>query len=182
MNFRTLNKFRFVNRKQVKLLEENLECLEHRLRGENESIASYYNTKMNALSSEADTQQRKYEEQISKIIADYEKRMEKLRFDYDADIEAIKNDQRMTIENIRQAKLYEFGALQESGSYLNTLKAASIQLETASDNLKSMRTSMDFNIERVQAERTAQLAAKEDRLNGLYTKNLFDYRLLIFCY
>lgn len=169
---RKLISFYLLNSKQVKLLEENLESLEQRLRSENESIANYYNTKLSAVAADAEAQQNKYEEQITKIIAEYEKKVEKLRLEYEADIETIKNDQRMSIENIRQAKLYEFSALQESGSYLSTLKAASTQLETATDHLQSMRLNIDTNIERINTEKSVQLEAKEQRLNGVVILNL----------
>lgn len=153
-------------RKQIALLEENLESLEKRLRDEIKSTESYHLSKINALQTEMETKQIKHDEQIEKLIADYEKQIEKLRINYEQDLEALKNDQRSTIENIRQAKLFEFAALQESGSYLNTLKSASDNLEHATDNLQSMRTNIDSTIERMHNERDVQLEAKEKRLNG----------------
>lgn len=159
------HKIRFF-RKQIALLEENLESLEKRLREEIKSTENYHLSKINALQTEMETKQIKHDEQIEKLITDYEKQIEKLRMNYEQDLEALKNDQRSTIENIRQAKLFEFAALQESGSYLNTLKSASDNLEHATDNLQSMRTNIDSTIERMHNERDIQLEAKEKRLNG----------------
>lgn len=113
-----------------------------------------------------DNQQQKYEEHIKKLIDDYEKQIDKLRLNYENELESQKNDQRSTIENIRQAKLFEFAALQESGSYLNTLKSASNQLENATGSLESMRTNITSTIERIHDEREVQLNAKEHRLGG----------------
>lgn len=113
-----------------------------------------------------EAQQQKYEDQISKLSKDYEEKIEKLRSSYSNDIEALKNDQRMAVENIRQSKLLEFATIQENGSYLNTLKSASGYLSEANDNLRSMRTNIESNIERLHTEKEIQLAAKEQRLNG----------------
>lgn len=164
-------------RKQISLLEENLESLEKRLREEIKSTESYHLNKIEALQSDLDVRQQKHDEQIEKLIADYEKQIAKLRLTYEQDLEALKLDQRSTIENIRQAKLYEFAALQESGSYLNTLKSASDNLEHATDNLQSLRTNIDSTIERIHAEREVHLNAKEERLNGnCKQKNIFVFK------
>lgn len=156
-------------RKQIALLEENLASLEKRLRDEIKSTEAYHLSKIDALQTDMAGQQHKYEEHIEKLTSDYEKQIERLRLNYEHDLEALQNDQRSTIENIRQAKLFEFAALQESGSYLHTLKSASVNLEQATDNLQSMRTNIDSTIERIHAAKEAQLEAKEKRLNGRWT-------------
>lgn len=122
--------------------------------------------KFNLLNVDLETQRHKYEEHIAKITAENEKQNEKLRIAHVAEIESIKNDFKATIENIRQSKLYEFAALHESSSYLNTLKSASENLESATDNLQAMRSNIDSNIERLHTERDIQLNIKEKRLNG----------------
>lgn len=160
----TKNVYNF--RKQISLLEENLECLEKRLRDEIKSIETYHFNKIRNLQTDIDHQQHKYEEHIEKLITDYDKQIERLRLNYEQDLEALKNEQRSTIENIRHAKLLEFAAVQESGSYLQTLKSASNNLEQATDNLQTMRTNIDSNIERIYEEKEIHLAAKEKRLNG----------------
>lgn len=154
------------NRKQISLLEESLESLEKRLREEIKSTEDYHLSKISALQTDMQNQQQKYDEQITKLIDDYEKQIEKLRLGYEQDLDALKNDQRSTIENIRQAKLYEFATIQESGSYLSTLKSASDHLEHATGNLETMRTNITTTIERIHTEREVQLNAKEQRLNG----------------
>lgn len=156
----------FLYRKQIALLEENLQNLEMRLRDEIKSTETYHLNKISALQTDMTGQQHKYEEHIEKLIGDYEKQMERLRLNYEHDLEALNNDQRSTIENIRQAKLFEFAAVQESGSYIQTLKSAFDNLELATDNLQSLRTNIDTNIERVHAAKEIQLDAREKRLNG----------------
>lgn len=153
-------------RKQIALLEENLANLEKRLRDEIKSTEAYHLNKIDALQADMAGQQHKYQENIEKLISDYERQIERLRMNYEHDLEALQNDQRSTIENIRQVKLFEFAAVQESGSYLQTLKSASENLEQATDNLQSMRTNIDSTIERIHAAKEVQLEAKEKRLNG----------------
>lgn len=143
-----------------------MDSLEKRLRDEIKSIEAYHLNKISALQTDLDNQQHKYDEHIEKLCGDYEKQIERLRLNYEHDLDALKNDQRSTIENIRQSKLFEFAALQESGSYLNTLKSASDNLEQATDNLQTMRINIDSTIERIHAEKEVQLNAREKRLNG----------------
>lgn len=133
--------------------------------------------KFNVLNADLETQRQKYEEQIAKLTAEYEKQNEKLRMAHEAEIETMKNDLRATIENIRQSKLYEFATLHESSSYLNTLKSASENLESATDNLAAMRSNIDSSIERLHAEREIQLNIKEKRLNGMIAARISDYYL-----
>lgn len=147
-------------------MEENLQNLEQRFRDEIALIESHHNEKLKLLLDEMDNQQRKSNEQITKLIDDYEKQLEKSRTTYETELDILKNDQRAMIENIRQTKLLEFAVVHESGSYLGTLKNASSNLETATENLQAMRTNIDSNIERIHAEREIQLNAKEKRLNG----------------
>ncbi|XP_031622610.1 interaptin [Contarinia nasturtii] len=153
------------HKKQIMLLEESLGSLEKRLREEIKSTEAYHLNKITALQTDIESQRQKYEDNIEKLINDYEKQIEKIRLNYEQDLEVLKNEQRSTIENIRQAKLYEFATLQESGSYLSTLKSASDNLEHATDNLQSMRVNITSTIERIHSEREVQLNAKEQRLN-----------------
>lgn len=147
--------------------------MEQRFRSEIESIEHHHMEKFNFLNVDLETQRKKYEEQIAKLTAAYEKQNKTLRIAHEAEIESMKNDLRATIENIRQSKLYEFAAIHESSSYLNTLKSASENLESATDNLQAMRSNIDSNIERLHAEREIQLNIKEKRLNGM---NLTKFR------
>lgn len=145
-----------------------MESLEKRLREEIKSTEAYHLSKI-----------RKYEENTKKLMNDYEKQIEKLRLNFENDLETLTNDQRSTIENIRQVKLFEFAALQESGSYLNTLKSASDHLEHATGNLESMRTNITSTIERIHDEREAQLNIKESNLNGEKpTENMKQFTLM----
>lgn len=159
----SLHSFR---RKQIDLIEENLENQAKRLRDEIKSMETYYLNKIATMQTDMDSQQHKYQDHLEKLIGDYEKQIERIRLNYEHELEALQNDQRSTIENIRQVKLFEFAAMQESGSYLHTLKSASENLEHATDNLQSMRTNIDTTIERIHAEKEIHLEAKEKRLNG----------------
>lgn len=173
--------FRFLflmsfGRKQIQLLENNLENLEQRLRDENKSIVEYYSAKLTMLDADKAEIVRKCDEHVAELIANHEKQLTKLRASHEFEIEQMKTDQRTVIENIRQSKLLEFAVLQENGSYLSTLRNASSYLETASDNLQTLRTNIDTNIERVNVERETQLEAREKRLEGMCTSS--DWALL----
>lgn len=151
----------------MRLLENNLESLEQRLRAENKSIEEYYTKKLVVLEADKAEIVRKCDEQLTELVTNHEKQLAKLRASHEAEIEQMNNDQRISIENIRQSKLLEFAVIQENGSYLSTLRSASSYLETASDNLQSLRANIDTNIERVNAERESNLEAREKRVEGM---------------
>lgn len=58
----------------------------------------------------------------------------------------------------------EFSVVQENSSYLQTLKSASTYLETASEDLQTIRIDFQNKIEKMHQEREIQLAAREKRL------------------
>lgn len=61
----------------------------------------------------------------------------------------------------------EFALVQDSSSYFQTLKSASGYLETASEDLQTIRTDMETKIERIHQEREVQLTAREKRIEGI---------------
>lgn len=133
---------------------------------ETKSQEEYYVKQIACLKNENEDLISKYDDRIAQMNSENENILKKLRSDYETEIENNKNDHRMMIENIRSSKLLEFSVVQENGSYLNTLKNASKNLEYASDNLQTLKVEMESNIERLLNEREVQLDAREKRSEG----------------
>lgn len=68
----------------------------------------------------------------------------------------------------RNSKNLEFSLVQENSSYLQTLKSASGYLETASEDLQTIRVDFEAKIERIHHDREIQLAAREKRIEGIF--------------
>lgn len=158
--------------------------MEQRLRAESKSIEEYYTNKIQVLDADKADIVRKYNDRLAELIATHEKQLTKLRTAHETEIDQTKHDHRTVIENIRQSKLLEFAVMQENGSYLSTLRSASGVLETAGDNLQTLRDTIDTNIERVNVERESQLEAREKRVEGMpngcnfrWMKNFIDFFL-----
>lgn len=153
-------------RKQIELLEQNLTSTEQRLRAENKSLEEFYVNKMTLLETDKDTALKKFEEKLTELVESQERTLAKMRESHLEEIEALKNDHRSSIANIRESRMLEFSAVQENGSYLSTLRNASTFLETASDNLQTIRVDMEAKIDRIHHERETHLEVRERRLEG----------------
>lgn len=158
----------------MRLLEENMELFGQRLRDENKSIVEFYDRKLTTLKSEQIECIEKYEKHLSELREQCEKQLTDERERHRNDLEQLQRDQQMIIENIRQAKLMEVAVIQESGSYLTTLKNASTFLESANSDLHSLKMTMDDNVERIQVEREAKLTAREKQIEGLECINFCE--------
>lgn len=66
----------------------------------------------------------------------------------------------------RNSKNLEFSLVQENSSYLQTLKSATGYLETANEDLQTIRNDFEEKIEKIHREREIQLAAREKRCEG----------------
>ena len=65
---------------------------------------------------------------MANLKQDQEDDIRKLRKNQEEDLEMIKEEHRRMLDNIRQAKMLEFAAVQENGSYMECLKQASSNL------------------------------------------------------
>lgn len=157
----------FASRKQIELYEESLAHLEQRLQNGLKYAEEYHTGRYNGVRTDIEDQRRLHEEQTNKMRDEYEDKLERMRSGYVAALETLKNDQLAAIKAIRETKLIEFATVQDGSSYLHTLKSASSQLSEATENLQSMRTNMETNVERLHVEKEAQLNAREQRLNGI---------------
>lgn len=73
---------------------------------------------------------------------------------------------RININFYRESKLLEFSLVQENTSYLQTLKNASNYMETASENMQTVRDELHDRIETIYEERNMQLTIREKSLQG----------------
>lgn len=109
-------------------------AVEERLRLENTEMKEYYTDKLEKIKSD-------YELQISSLKQDHEDDLRALRSSHDADM-----------ERIRQAKMLEQATVRDHGSYLETLRMASNDLQELREGLSTTK------------EREQQLELRERRL------------------
>lgn len=145
--------------------------LEQRLQNGLKYAEDYHSSKYNVLKTDMDEQKQQHEDQINKMRAEYEEKLTIMRSSYTTALDSMKSDQLAAIETIRQTKLIEFATVQDSTSYLQSLKSASNNLSEATENLQMIRTNMEANVERLHTEKEIQLTAREQRLNGNVSLN-----------
>ncbi|KAH8261245.1 hypothetical protein KR044_005817 [Drosophila immigrans] len=121
-------------KKQLKVLEDHCDAVQQRLKLENSELREYYTSKLDKLKAD-------YEQQLSGLKQDHEDDLRQLRSSHEADL-----------ERIRQAKLLEQSAVRDHGSYLETLRLASSDLQELREGLSTTK------------EREQQLEARERRL------------------
>lgn len=109
-------------------------AVEQRLKLENTEITDYYAGKLDKLKGD-------YDLQIANLKQDHEDDLRMLRSSHEADM-----------ERIRQAKILEQAAVQDHGSYLETLRMASSDLQELREGLTTTK------------EREQQLELRERRL------------------
>lgn len=109
-------------------------AVEERLKLENSETKEYYTEKLEKLKGD-------YELQITTLKQDHEDDLRMLRSSHDADL-----------ERIRQAKMLEQATVQDHGSYLETLRMASSDLQELREGLTTTK------------EREHQLEFRERRL------------------
>lgn len=65
----------------------------------------------------------------------------------------------------RQSKMMEFALVQDNSSYLDALKSASGYLETASEDLQTIRADLETKLERAHKDREIQLEIREKKIS-----------------
>ncbi|XP_062135930.1 calponin homology domain-containing protein DDB_G0272472 [Drosophila sulfurigaster albostrigata] len=121
-------------KKQLKVLEDHCEAVQERLKLENSELREYYTSK------------------LDKLKADYELQLSTLKQDHEDDLRLLRSSHEADLERIRQAKLLEQAAVRDHGSYLETLRLASSDLQELREGLSTTK------------EREQQLESRERRL------------------
>ncbi|XP_004522466.1 trichohyalin isoform X1 [Ceratitis capitata] len=151
-------------KKQLEVVENQAHSIETRLKTELEELTKNYAQKLDALDSEKTRLKSDYETDIGALKQDHEDELRKLKKSHDDDLDMLRDEHRRMLDNVRQAKMLEFAAIQENGSYMETLKAASSNLENLSDGLQSLRDDVNSRLELQHKEREKKLTAREKRL------------------
>ncbi|XP_037826783.1 LOW QUALITY PROTEIN: trichohyalin-like, partial [Lucilia sericata] len=151
-------------KKQIEVLEQHLSSVEKRLKSELEEVQTYFQTKIDVLEQEKITLKKNYEEELSNLKQDHEDDLRKLRKNQEEDLEMLKEEHRRMLDNIRQAKMLEFAAVQENGSYLDCLKVASSNLSDLTGGLNELKENMQNKMEILQLEREKALEQREKKI------------------
>ncbi|XP_050336365.1 trichohyalin [Bactrocera neohumeralis] len=151
-------------KKQLEVVENHTNSIEMRLRAEVEELSKYYIQKVSTLESEKQKLKSEYETDYGNLKQDQEDELRKLKKSHEDDIEMLREENRRMLDNVRQAKMLEFAAVQENGSYMEMLKAASSNLENLSGGLQGLRDDVQSRLELLHKEKEKKLEARERRL------------------
>ncbi|XP_036326837.1 fas-binding factor 1 homolog [Rhagoletis pomonella] len=152
-------------KKQIEVLENHTQSMETRLKAELDELSKHYTQKLDTLDSEKQRIKSNYDADFSALKQDHEDELRKLKKSHDDDLEMLREEHRRMLENVRQSKMLEFAAIQENGSYMETLKAASSNLENLSDGLEGLRDEVQSRLELLHKEKEKKLDARERRLD-----------------
>lgn len=125
-------------KKRLQLMEENLESMEQRYRNEIAGIEKFFSDKIKSISDERES-----------------------------NLEALKLMYEEMMQNIRKSKFMEFAIKEESSSYLDILKRASSNLESASGDVHSLHEVLQEKLIVLERDKEIQLNAREKRLGGM---------------
>lgn len=128
-------------KKRLQLMEENLESMEQRYRGEIAAVEKFFTDKIKSISDER------------------ESNLEMLKLHYEE-----------MMQNIRKSKFMEFAIKEESLSYIEIMKRASSNLETASGDVHSLHEVLQEKLIVLERDKEIQLSAREKRLEGKHCK------------
>jgi Fas-binding factor 1 len=136
-------------KKRIQLMEENLESMEHRYKNEIGALEKFFSDKIKSISDER------------------ESNLETLKLHYEE-----------MMQNIRKSKFMEFAIKEESSSYVDILKRASSNLETASGDIHSLHDVLQEKLIVLERDKEIQLSSREKRLEGMLDVMLCLPRML----
>uniref|UniRef100_A0A1I8NRW0 Fas-binding factor 1 C-terminal domain-containing protein n=1 Tax=Stomoxys calcitrans TaxID=35570 RepID=A0A1I8NRW0_STOCA len=151
-------------KKQIEVLEQHLANLEKRLNTEIEDLQAHFQKKIELSEQEKANLKSSYSEEFSNLKQDHEDEMRKLKKNQEEDLEMLKEEHRRMLDNIRQAKMLEFAAVQENGSYLECLRVASSNLTDLTGGLTELKENMQAKIDNLQLEKEKKLELREKHL------------------
>ncbi|ALC43847.1 CG5964, partial [Drosophila busckii] len=131
-------------KKQLKVLEQHLAAVEDRLKLENTDMKAHYTDKLEQLKT------------------DYELKISSLKQDHEDDLRLLRSSHESDLDRLRQTKMLEQATMQDHGSYLETLRLASSDLQQLREGMNSTK------------EREQQLVARERRLEDAERRLLID--------
>lgn len=126
-------------KKRLQLMEENLESMEQRYRSEIAAVEKFFTDKIKSINDER------------------ESNLEMLKLHYEE-----------MMQSIRKSKFMEFAIREESASYIDILKQASSNLESASGDVHSLHNVLQEKLIVLERDKEIQLTSREKRLEGKY--------------
>ena len=147
-------------------MDENLSKMEHRLKTDNKLLENFYLNKIELIENEKNELVKDYNEKINDLTLNYKNNIININKLHENNIESINNENKLIIENIRKAKLYEFSLIEESSSYMHVLKNATNYLENASDNLHTLRNTLQERYNHLEKDKEIQLDSREKKVEG----------------
>ncbi|XP_055906091.1 fas-binding factor 1 [Eupeodes corollae] len=151
-------------KKQISVLEEHLASVETRLKNENAALHEFYSDQLKNVNIEKIDMKARLEGNLNDLRKTHEEEIRRIKSNHEEDMDGLKDDHRKMIETIRQSKLFEFAAVQENGSYLETLRMASSNLESVTGDLQSLKSEMERKIDSVHREREMRLNTREKKV------------------
>lgn len=152
------------HKKQIQLLEDQLQQIEERLKQENKTLEEFYKRKLNLL--EADKQETidKYEKKLAEFKEDSMLTINNLKANHQATVEELKLDQQKAISHLKDSKLMELSQFEDRFSYLDHLKSAAKYMETATGDIESLRVTINERIETIHKDKERELERREKRV------------------
>lgn len=161
-------------KKRIMILEENVKNIEERYKEELHSLQTFYQKKIDTLNNDKESLVAAFETKIKSENENQKSFIEKLKINYETDIETLKKHYEDMMGNIRKSKLMEFAAKEESGSYMDILRKAHSNLESASGDIQSLHETLQEKILTMEKEREIQLSQRERKIEGKF--------LIVFCF
>lgn len=124
-------------KKRLQLMEENLESMEQRYRNEIAAVEKFFTDKIKSINDERES-----------------------------NLEMLKQHYEEMMQNIRKSKFMEFAIKEESASYIDILRQASSNLESASGDVHSLHNVLQEKLIVLERDKEIQLTSREKRLEG----------------
>lgn len=164
-------------KKRISMLEDSLQSLENRYKDEIKNMEDFFQRKITSSDLEKQHIISNFENQLKAFENDRQSTIAKLKINYETDLESLKRHYEDMVENIRKSKLIEFAVAQESTSYIDVLRQASNNLESASGDISSLHEILQEKMMVQEKEKELQLANREKKIEGIFLKNyLFNFQ------
>ena len=155
-------------KKRILIMEENLQSIECRYKDEIKSMDKFFTDKIGSMNTEKEKNVSNFENKIKLLEESHQHFIDKLKKSYDTDLDMLKKHYEEMMENIRKSKFMEFAIKEESSSYMDVLKRASNNLETASGDIQSLHDVLQEKMMVLERDKEIQLSNREKRLEGKY--------------
>ena len=154
-------------KKRIHLLEESLQNLENRYKDEIKNMEDFFHRKITSSDLDKENMIKNFEGKLEMMESERLTVIAKLKINYETDLESYKRHYEEMVENIRKSKLMEFAVAQESTSYMDVLRKASNNLETASGDISSLHEMLQDKIMVLEKDKELQLTNREKKVEGI---------------